>query len=88
MLKSTVASWPLADAEVAVDRSKLKLSVYYLGVPVYHRTVDRPVPIVKGAFTDTFSEKFPAYTPPVRIIATHFTVIYSNPILAYRSVMI
>ena len=53
-------------AEVAVDDSKLKLSVYYLGFAVYHKTLDQPEAIKKGDFVSTFSEDFPSYTPPVR----------------------
>ena len=41
------------------------ISVYYLSLPVYHKTVDLPEPISEGQFTSSFQENFPAYTPPV-----------------------
>lgn len=52
------------NSKVAVDDSKMKLSVYYLGFPVYHKTLDQPDAIRKGDFVSTFSEDFPSYTPP------------------------
>jgi len=61
----TTAKFTIAgNSKVAVADSKMKLSVYYLGLPVYHKTLDQPDPIKKGDFVSTFSEEFPSYTPP------------------------
>jgi len=61
----TTAKFTIAGhSKVAVNDSKMKLSVYYLGLPVYHKTLDQPEAIKKGDFVSTFSEDFPSYTPP------------------------
>ena len=53
-------------AEVDVAVGTMLISVYYLSLPVYHKTVDLPGPISEGQFTSIFQENFPAYTPPVK----------------------
>lgn len=63
---------------MAVNDSKMKLSVYYLGLPVYHKTLDQPEAIKKGDFVSTFSEDFPSYTPPVPFPSLHLIL----PLLA------
>lgn len=52
-------------ADIDVRSGHMALKVYYLGLPVYHKTLDLPGPIDKGHFVSSFTEDFPAITPPV-----------------------
>ena len=53
--------------DVEVDDSTMKLSVYYLGLPVYHKTSERHEHIPKGKFSSEVAETLPSYTPPVSL---------------------